>query len=94
MTAFAGIVLDPSTLGAWLVIGVICGWLASKVMEDATYGTLGDVLIGSLGALIGGCVFGLLVTGNPAFWGTVALAFVGACIFIGGARVIAYARGA
>jgi uncharacterized membrane protein YeaQ/YmgE (transglycosylase-associated protein family) len=94
MTVLARIVFDPSTLVAWFVVGALCAWLASKVIDDASYGLVGDILFGAVGAAIGGCIFGLLVSGEPAFWGTLLVAFVGACILIGIARAIAAARGA
>ncbi len=94
MTLLARIVIDPSTLVAWAIVGALCAWLASKLMNDASYGLLGDVFFGALGAFAGGCVFGLLVSGDPAFWGTIIVAFVGACVLIGIARVVAAARGA
>ena len=61
-------------------------------MEEATYGIKGDLFLGALGAFIGGCVYGLLVEGVPGFWGAILLAFLGACILIGGARAIAARR--
>jgi uncharacterized membrane protein YeaQ/YmgE (transglycosylase-associated protein family) len=92
MTIFARIVLDPSTLAAWLVLGTVCAWLASKMMDEASYGILGELFFGALGAFAGGCVYGLLVQGEPAFWGTMLVAVLGACVLIGGARLIAAAR--
>jgi uncharacterized membrane protein YeaQ/YmgE (transglycosylase-associated protein family) len=94
MTLFARIVLDPSTLGAWVAVGVVCAWLAGKVMEDATYGLMGDLVLGTVGAIVGACVYGLAVEGNPAFWGGMVGALAGACVLIGGARAIAAVRGA
>jgi uncharacterized membrane protein YeaQ/YmgE (transglycosylase-associated protein family) len=94
MTLFARIALDPSTLVAWLIVGALCAWLAAKMISEASYGLMGDVFLGALGAFVGGCVFGLLVSGDPAFWGTMVLAFVGACVLIGLARLIAAMRGA
>ena len=94
MTLFASIVLDPAILMAWLVLGALCAWLANKIMNEASYGFMGDVFFGVLGAFVGGCIFGLLVSGDPAFWGTILLAFLGACILISIARAIAAVRGA
>jgi uncharacterized membrane protein YeaQ/YmgE (transglycosylase-associated protein family) len=92
MTTFARIVLDPGTLAAWLVLGAVCAWLATKMMDEGSYGMMGELIFGILGAFAGGCVYGLLVHGEPAFWGTALVAVLGACAFIGGARLIAAAR--
>jgi uncharacterized membrane protein YeaQ/YmgE (transglycosylase-associated protein family) len=90
----AQIVLDPSTLVAWLVIGAACAWFAGKVLNEASYGLMGDVVVGVIGAFVGGCLLGLLVSGQPVFWSTMLLAALGACVLIGIARAIAAARGA
>jgi uncharacterized membrane protein YeaQ/YmgE (transglycosylase-associated protein family) len=89
---FADIVLNPGGIAAWLVVGLISGWLAGKVMEGGGFGVLGDILLGLLGALIGGVVFGYFVTGEPAFWGTVLVAFLGACVLIVVVRAIVASR--
>jgi uncharacterized membrane protein YeaQ/YmgE (transglycosylase-associated protein family) len=52
----AKLVLDPGTVAAWLVVGLAAGWLAGKVMENLSYGIIGDLLLGSIGAFIGACI--------------------------------------
>ena len=44
----------------WLVLGLIAGFLASVVMKGGGYGIIGDIIVGVVGALIGGFVFSLL----------------------------------
>ena len=44
----------------WIVVGLIAGWLAGKVMKGGGYGVLIDIILGILGAIVGGWVFGLL----------------------------------
>ena len=39
---------------AWLVVGLIAGFLASQVMRGGGYGLIGDIIVGVVGALIGG----------------------------------------
>ncbi len=39
---------------SWIVVGLIAGWLAGKVMRGAGYGLFGDIIIGVIGGLIGG----------------------------------------
>src|ERR671935_189061 len=43
---------------AWIVIGLLAGWIASMIMHGG-YGIIGDLVLGILGALIGGWVTGL-----------------------------------
>ena len=38
----------------WIVVGLIAGFLASVVMRGGGYGVVGDVIVGLVGALIGG----------------------------------------
>ena len=39
---------------AWLVIGLIAGWLAGELMRGSGFGLLGNIIVGIIGALIGG----------------------------------------
>jgi uncharacterized membrane protein YeaQ/YmgE (transglycosylase-associated protein family) len=73
------------SLLAWLVVGLIAGWLAGLVAKGSGYGLLGDVIIGIVGALLGGFLSGRLfgmdyVTGLNIT--TIVVAFVGALILI------------
>lgn len=44
----------------FLLIGLIAGWLAGIIMKGSGYGVIGDIVIGIIGALIGGHVLGWL----------------------------------
>jgi len=39
---------------AWIVVGLIAGWLAGRVMRGGGYGLVGDIIVGIVGGLIGG----------------------------------------
>lgn len=45
---------------AWLVVGVVAGWVANMVMNSGRGGLISDLLIGVLGALVGGFIMGLV----------------------------------
>ncbi len=92
MSMFAAIVLDPGGIIAWLVVGLIAGFLAGRVMRGAGYGIVGDIFMGLIGAFVGGLVFGLIYTGSEGFWGSVVVAFLGACALIFVIRLVAYNR--
>jgi len=69
----------------WIVIGGIAGWLASMIMRtNSTQGPLQDIILGVLGALVGGFLFGLV--GQPGFTGfnlySLVVATLGAAILI------------
>lgn len=75
--------MSAQTILLWLVIGLIAGWLASAVVGGG-YGVIGDIVVGIVGAFIGGFVFrelgvGTVFGGLP---GTIFVAFVGAVILL------------
>lgn len=78
---------EPGSVVAWLVVGLIAGRLAGKVMQTPGHGVIGDLLLGLIGAVAGGVLPSLFVS-NPGFWVGVLTALIGACIVIGGARAI------
>jgi uncharacterized membrane protein YeaQ/YmgE (transglycosylase-associated protein family) len=81
--------LEPGGIIAWLVVGLIAGWLAGVVMKGGGYGVIGDIVIGIVGAFVGGFVFSLITGGGTAgFWGSIAVAFVGAVILIAIVRAL------
>jgi uncharacterized membrane protein YeaQ/YmgE (transglycosylase-associated protein family) len=83
--------LQPESLLVWLVVGVIAGFLASRVMRGA-YGLLGDLIIGLVGAVIGGFLADLLGLGATNLLGSIILAFIGACLLIAVLRAVAGTR--
>lgn len=78
---------------AWIVLGLIAGALASFVMKGG-FGIVGDIIVGIIGALLGGFLYGLIggqgVTGVNI--GSIAIAFIGACILIAIVRAVAGRR--
>ena len=84
----ADIALIPGGLIAWILVGLISGWLAGQVMKGGGYGVMGDILVGLVGALVGGFLMGYMVQGPTGFWGSIVVSFVGACIFIAITRAL------
>lgn len=41
---------------SWIVIGLIAGWLAGKVLRGSGFGLVGDTVIGVVGSLLGGFI--------------------------------------
>ncbi len=72
----------------FLLIGLVAGWLAGLVMRGGGYGLVGDMIVGVIGALIGGWVFGLLHIGFGGLLGAIFTAFVGAVILIAILRAV------
>ena len=68
---------------SWLIIGALAGWLASSFVRGKGYGCLGNTIVGLIGAVIGGYLASLLnITGSFHFWGSLVIAFLGACVFL------------
>ena len=70
---------------SWIILGAAAGWLASKAMKrDAQMGAAANIIVGILGAVIGGFLFNLLgLTGSTGFnlW-TLFVATIGAVVLI------------
>ena len=83
--AFTTVVLAQISLQEvifWLIVGLIAGFLASLVMRGGGYGIVGDIIVGLIGAFIGGWLFSLLGIGAGGLIGSIIVAFIGACILI------------
>src|SRR5690348_17759594 len=63
----------------WLVVGLIAGWLAGKVMKGGGYGLFADLILGILGGILGGWIFGMLgIWPGGGIIGSLLVAFIGA----------------
>jgi uncharacterized membrane protein YeaQ/YmgE (transglycosylase-associated protein family) len=87
LLAAAGINYGAGIIG-WIIIGLIAGFIASRLMGEGGYGLVGDIIVGIVGALIGGFILALLGVGaNGLIW-TLITAIVGACILIAILRAV------
>lgn len=81
------ITLDLDTILIWALVGLVAGFLASHLALGHGLGLLGDIVIGIIGAFIGGFVLmGLLhisigVAGHPLI-AQMIMAFIGAAILL------------
>lgn len=70
----------------WIVIGALAGWIGSKIMgTDGAQGGLANVIIGIVGAVIGGFLARNFLgdhAGNNGFIASFVVALVGACLVI------------
>ena len=74
--------MELQTLLIILAIGAVAGWLAGVIMKGGGYGLLGDIVIGIIGAFIGGFLFSLLGISAGGLVGQIITATVGAIVLI------------
>jgi uncharacterized membrane protein YeaQ/YmgE (transglycosylase-associated protein family) len=77
---------------SWILVGLVAGWLAGLVMKGGGYGVLGDIIMGIIGALVGGFLASALFGAENAVSGfnvtTLIVAFLGAIITIAIVRAL------
>src|SRR5438132_13185118 len=66
------------TLVWWIIVGLIAGALAGMVMRGGGFGIVGDIIVGILGAIIGGFLAGLRGLGSSNLIVSIIIAFLGA----------------
>ena len=74
---------------AWIVVGLIAGWLAGQVMKGGGYGILVDIILGIVGGFLGGWIFGQLgIWPGGGMIGAIVVAFIGAVILVAITRLL------
>jgi len=75
---------------AWIILGLVAGWLAGQFMRGGGYGIIGDIILGIVGALVGGflssVILGVDVTGFNL--SSIIISVIGAIIVIAIARLV------
>jgi len=68
----------------WIIVGLVARVLASFVMGGTGYGLIGDIIIGIVGAFVGGWLFAKLGVSSPLHGlpGTIFVAFIGAVVLL------------
>lgn len=68
----------------WIIIGLIAGVLASILMGGTGYGIIGDIIVGIVGAFVGGWIFARMGWASPfaGLAGTIFIAFIGAVVLL------------
>lgn len=89
------VALEPGGILAWVIAGLIAGWLAGLVVRGRGFGCLGDIVLGLIGAFIGAFILGLLpipLPGALGFFDTLVVAFLGAVLLAAIGRLIGGSR--
>ena len=77
----------PQSVIAWVVIGLIAGWLAGTVSRGRGFGCIADILLGLVGAFLGGWIFMKLGIFGGGLLYSIAAATIGAVILVAIARL-------
>ncbi len=83
-----GHVLQPGNIIAWLIVGLIAGSLAGFFVRGRGFGCIGNIIVGLLGAVIGGILASVLDLGTFNFCGSIFISFIGAAILLSLLRLI------
>lgn len=70
------------------LIGLAAGWLAGQIMKGGGFGLVGDLVVGVIGAIVGGALFDLLGLSASGLIGNLITATVGAILLIALLRAI------
>src|SRR5437879_1057944 len=86
--------LDPGSWLAWIVVGLISGAVAARVVAGRGFGCIADIIVGVAGAIIGGYLLGAIfhMTGTVGFFGSIVVAFIGAAALLAVLKLVSGGR--
>lgn len=71
------------SLLVFLLVGIVAGWLAGKLVRGGGFGLIGDLVVGVVGAFVGGFLFNSLgVSSGGGLLGSIVVATVGAVVLL------------
>jgi uncharacterized membrane protein YeaQ/YmgE (transglycosylase-associated protein family) len=73
----------------WIIIGLLAGWIAGHLTRGRGFGCIVDIVLGLIGAVVGGWIFTKLGIVAWGFWGSLAAATLGAVVLVAIARLFA-----
>jgi uncharacterized membrane protein YeaQ/YmgE (transglycosylase-associated protein family) len=82
---------ETMSILSWIIVGLIAGRLAGLTMKGGGYGFIGNLVVGVLGALLGGFLATLLFGGDHVTdfnWGTILVALGGSIVLIWMVRLL------
>jgi uncharacterized membrane protein YeaQ/YmgE (transglycosylase-associated protein family) len=86
--------LDPGSWFAWIVVGLISGAVAARVVAGRGFGCIADIVVGVAGAIIGGFLLGAIfhMSGTVGFFGSIVVAFIGAAVLLAALKLLSGGR--
>jgi uncharacterized membrane protein YeaQ/YmgE (transglycosylase-associated protein family) len=88
------VALNPGGLISWIIVGLVAGYIASRLVRGRGMGCLLDIGVGVVGAFIGGFVVSLFVSPGTTFgfFGSLVIAILGAVILLAIVRIVSPSR--
>jgi len=80
--------LEPGGILGWLLVGLIAGAVAGRLVRGKGYGCIVDIVVGLIGAFIGGALLGGFIHGQAGFWESLVVAIIGAVVLLGALRLV------
>ena len=83
--------MGSNNIGSWvwfLFIGGVIGWLAGIIVRGRGFGIIGDIVIGVVGAMLGGWMAGVIGLSTGSSAGAFLMALVGAVVLVGLTRLV------
>jgi uncharacterized membrane protein YeaQ/YmgE (transglycosylase-associated protein family) len=86
--------LEPGNWISWIIVGLIAGAIAARVVAGRGFGCIADIVVGVAGALIGGFLLSAIfhMTGTVGFWGSIIVAFIGAAVLLSVLKLLSGGR--
>jgi uncharacterized membrane protein YeaQ/YmgE (transglycosylase-associated protein family) len=86
--------LQPGSWLSWILVGLIAGAIAARVVAGRGFGCVADIVVGIAGALIGGFLIGQIFGVNTVvgFWGSIIVAFIGAAALLAVLKLLSGGR--
>ena len=86
--------LQPGSWLLWILVGLIAGAVAARVVAGRGFGCIADILVGVAGAFIGGYLLGFFFDVNTTvgFWGSIVVAFIGVVALLAALKLLSGGR--
>src|SRR4051812_17341144 len=83
------ITINPQQVVTWLIIGLIAGFLASILVRGRRMGTISSIVVGLIGALVGGFLFSVLgIQVSPSLSDGITLRYIDIIVAFIGALIV------
>ena len=86
--------LQPGSWLLWILVGLISGAVAARVVAGRGFGCVADILVGVARAFTGGYILAAIFGSNTTvgFWGSIVVAFIGAAALLAALKLLSGGR--